>query len=89
MLQVQAGSVDGTLVAAAFVAQAEGVCGAAANVVLAAVDSFVQMVLMVEVPAQVLAEQLQQAPGARQLFGSTPGVEVVVQLLLLLLAQIH
>jgi len=43
---------------------------------------------MVEMPAQVPAEQLQQAPGARQLLRSIPGMAMQL-LLLLLLAQIH
>jgi len=43
---------------------------------------------MVEMPAQVPAEQLQQTPGARQLLRSIPGMAMQL-LLLLLLAQIH
>lgn len=88
MLQVQRRPIDGALVAAALVAQAEGVRGAAPDVVLAAVDRLVLVILVVEVLAQMPAQQLQQAPGARELLGAAPRVAMQL-LLLLVLAQIH
>jgi len=90
VLQVQGGAIVGTLVLVAtpLVAQTKRVRGAAPDIILAAVDRLVLLVLMVEMPAQVPAEQLQQTPGARQLLRSIPGMAMQL-LLLLLLAQIH
>lgn len=88
VLQVQGGTIDRALVAATLVAQAEGIRWAAPNIILAAVDRVVLLVLVVEVPAQVPAEQLQQTPGAGKLLGPIPWVTMKL-LLLLLLAEIH
>jgi len=90
VLQVQGRAIVGTLVLVAtpLVAQTKRVRGAAPDIILAAVDRLVLLVLMVEMPAQVPAEQLQQTPGAGQLLRSIAGMAVQL-LLLLLLAQIH
>jgi len=70
------------------VAQLHLVLRLVAATLLAAVDRVVLLVLVVEVPAQVPAEQLQQTPGAGKLLGPIPWVTMKL-LLLLLLAEIH